>query len=126
MVKPKQTIDKKEPVVEEDWCPFHVLVTIIFVSWYNSWTTIWTRYLEEELRKDIHSWLEKFCPEAFCNEGLCPDWCSNIQPKCDTWLYTHQVIYFNFVILFYFITIQTTVIYFHQKMMAFKIKKVHF
>ena len=46
MVKPKKTIDKKEPMVEEDWCPFHVLVTIIFVSWYNSWTTIWTRYLE--------------------------------------------------------------------------------
>ena len=123
MVKPKQTIDKEESVVGEDWCRFHVLVTIIFVSWYNLWATIWTRYLEEVLRKDIHSWLELFCPKWFCHKGRCPDWCSNINQVSDTWLYNHQVIYFNFIILFYFITIQPAIIYFTSKNKAVQDQK---
>ena len=126
MAQPKQTINKKELVIEEDWCPFHLLVTIIIVSWYNFWTAVWTRYIEEDLRKDIHNWLEKFCPEAFCNEGLCPDWCSDIQPKCDTWLYTHQLIYFNFVILVYIIIIQPVIVFFASNLMPFKIRRRHF
>ena len=112
MSKPKETIDDKESVVGEDWCHFHVLVTIIFVSWYNLWATIWTHYLEELFQKDIHKWLESFCPKWFCQKGECPTWCNNINQVSDTSLHYHQVIYFNLIILLYFITIQPAIIYF--------------
>ena len=118
MTRPGQDINEDETLAGEDWCQFHVLVTIIFVSWYNLWATIWTHYLEEIIQRDIHKWLELFCPKWFCQKGECPAWCNNINQVCDEWIYTHQIIYFNIIIIFYFVTIQPAIIHFTSRMMA--------
>ena len=82
--------------------------------------------LSGSVPENIHKWLKLFCPKWFCQKGECPAWCSNINQVCDTWLYTHQAVYFNFIIIFYFVTIQPAIIYFTSKMMASKIKDIKF
>ena len=118
MTRPGQDINEDETLAGEDWCQFHVLVTIIFVSWYNLWATIWTHYLEEIIQRDIHKWLELFCPKWYCQKGQCPAWCDNINQVCNEWMYTHQIFYFNIIIIFYFVTIQPAILHFTSRMIS--------
>ena len=118
MTRPGQDINEDETLAGEDWCQFHVLVTIVFVSWYNLWATIWTHYLEEIIQRDIHKWLELFCPKWYCQKGQCPAWCDNINQVCNEWMYTHQIFYFNIIIIFYFVTIQPAILHFTSRMIS--------
>ena len=118
MTRPGQDINEDETLAGEDWCQFHVLVTIIFVTWYNLWATIWTHYLEEIIQRDIHKWLELFCPKWYCQKGQCPAWCDNINQVCNEWMYTHQIFYFNIIIIFYFVTIQPAILHFTSRMIS--------